>query len=94
MTRTIRLADLTPREQQSALLVLSGYAKRLRAILEESAQRNGYVRRQLEALSEEYGPRLGFLERAYVREVLPKREAERAAARNDARFWNGDGRLK
>lgn len=90
MTRTIRLADLTMAEKDRALLILSGYNHKLRAILEESAHRNGHVRRELDQLLEEYGPRLGFLERAYVRaEVDPKRQEQRAQ-RMDA-FWSGVG---
>lgn len=90
MTRQIRLGDLTEREKDTAILVLAGYSRRLKELLEEIAEKNGYARRRVEALLKEYEPKLGFLERAYSRSVSGPREITREAARND-RVWEGVG---
>lgn len=86
MTREIRLVDLTEHEKANAILVLSGYSRKLKATLEEIAKRNGYARRRLDDLLKEYEPRLGFLERAYSRSVTVPGDVAREAARND-RLW-------
>ena len=86
MTREVRLSDMTEREKDTALLVLSGYSRKLKALLEELAERNGYVRHRLDDLLKEYEPRLGFLERTYSRAILVPSELAREATRNN-RIW-------
>ncbi len=90
MTRTVCLSDLTDREKDNTILVLAGYARALKALVEEAAATNGRLERQLDQLLEDYGPRLAFLETSYRRSVLSKQDAAAEATRND-RFW---GRLR
>ncbi len=85
MSRRVSVSSLTPRETQDAVLVLSGYARHLRSLLEEEARDNRRVRRHLEDVARIYGPRLAFLERAWFREA-EDRVLARSAARND-RVW-------
>jgi len=85
MRRQVRLADLTEREKENALLTLHGALKDLRSRLEKAAERSPAARRVLKDWSESYEGRLGFLERAYIREVAG-RQLERQAAHND-RVW-------
>ena len=85
MSREVRLADLTEREKENALLTLQGALKDLRSRLDEAAERSPAARRVLKDWSHRYEERLGFLERAYVREVAGRR-LQRQAAHND-RVW-------
>ncbi len=85
MRRTVDVSALTDREKENAVLVLSGYARHLRSLLEEEARDNRRVRRRLEDVARTYGPRLAFLERAWFREA-EDRVIARSAARND-RVW-------
>jgi hypothetical protein len=85
MRREVRLADLTEREKENALLTLQGALKDLRSRIEKAAERSPTARRVLKDWSHRYEERLGFLERAYTREVA-SRQLERQAARND-RVW-------
>jgi hypothetical protein len=86
MAREVRLGDLSEREKDSTILVLAGYSRRLRTVLEDEAKRNGRVRRELDKLTDEYAPRLAFLERTYIRATVPRDETARTAARMEA-YW-------
>lgn len=85
MTREVRLGDLTEREKENALLTLQGALKDLRSRLERASERSPTARRILKEWAARYEERLGFLERAYLREVA-ERQLERRAAHND-RVW-------
>ncbi len=86
VTREVRLGGMTEREKDTAILVLAGYSRRMKALLEELSEKNGYARHRLDQLLKEYEPRLGFLERTYSRTVLAPRDLARDAARND-QIW-------
>jgi hypothetical protein len=88
MPRTVNVDDLTDREKDNAILILAGYSKALRDLLEDAATHNYHVKHELEEILQSYGPRLGFLERAWVRAVADPRETQRQAQRNDRR-WSG-----
>lgn len=85
MTRYIRLSELSDREKDRTIQVLSGLLKAQGKVLAELAASNPYARRRVEELDEHRGDRLAFLDRVYVREEESKLE-ERRAERNAAKW--------
>ncbi len=85
-SRAVRLSDLNERQKETTILVLHGFAKDLRALLEELSRTSPYTRRHLDRLLADHAGDLSFLERAYIRTVEDPRAVERRAEKND-RVW-------
>lgn len=82
MSDAVPLRLLSRRELESVVLLLQGYASRLNATVEEFTKPEWRVRRELDRVRAEFGPRAQF-----VREVRDEhRRSERRVARNE-RFW-------
>lgn len=82
MSDAVPLRLLSRRELESVVLLLQSYASRLNATVEEFTKPEWRVRRELDRVRTESGPRAQF-----VREVGDEhRRSERRAARNE-RFW-------
>ena len=85
MTRYVPLSELSDREKERTIQVLSGLLKEQGKLLTELAASNPYVRRRVDELNEERAERLAFLDRVYIREEESKLE-ERRAERNAAKW--------
>ena len=82
MSDAVPLRLLSRRELESVVLLLQSYASRLNATVEEFTKPEWRVRRELDRVRTEFGPRAQF-----VREVGDEhRRSERRAAWNE-RFW-------
>ena len=82
MSDAVPLRLLSRRELESVVLLLQSYASRLNATVEEFTKPEWRVRRELDRVRTEFGPRAQF-----VREVGDEhRRSERRVARNE-RFW-------
>jgi hypothetical protein len=82
MSDAVPLRLLSRRELEIVVLLLQSYASRLNATVEEFTKPEWRVRRELDRVRTEFGPRVQF-----VREAGDEhRRGERGVARNE-RFW-------
>lgn len=85
MGREGRLSELTEREKDNVILVLAGAVKDLRSRFEEVSMVSRIARSELLAWQEQFGRKLGFLEKTYSRTVIASRENARTAANDTGR---------
>ncbi len=82
MSDVVPLRLLSRRELESVVLLLQSYASRLNATVEEFTKPEWRVRRELDQVRAEFGPRVQF-----IREIGDEHHrSERRTARNE-RFW-------
>lgn len=80
--RRIALELLDRRALEDTVLVLQGYIRRVHETIERDTQPEWKVRRDLEALGREFGPKLGFLRDASIAQSVSE-----TIARRNARQW-------
>ncbi|MGI0130462.1 MAG: hypothetical protein ACREEC_09995 [Thermoplasmata archaeon] len=82
MSDAVELRRLSRRELESVVLLLQSYASRLNEVVAEFAKPEWRVRKELERVRAEFGPRVQF-----VRDAALEHRLERARAARNERFW-------
>ena len=86
--RRISLQLLDRRDLEDTVLVLQGYIRRVHETIGRTTQPEWKVRRELDALSQQYAPKLGFLRDASIAQSVSETIANRNAAQWE-RFAEG-----
>lgn len=82
MSETIELRLLSRRELENVVLLLQGYASRLKGVVEEFTKPEWRVRNEIDRVRAEFGPRVQF-----ARDVTVEHRIRRARAARNERFW-------
>jgi hypothetical protein len=82
MNETVNLRLLSRRELEAVVLLLQGYAARLNRAVEEFTKPEWRVRRELDQVRAEFGPRVQF-----ARDILARQRRESVRTAPDERFW-------
>ena len=82
MSEAVPLRLLSRRELENVILLLQSYASRLNATVEEFTKPEWRVRRELDRVRVEFGPRVRF-----VREVADEHRRRATRAARNERFW-------
>jgi hypothetical protein len=82
MSETVELRLLSRRELENVVLLLQGYASRANDAVEEFTKPEWRVRKELDRVRAEFGPRVQF-----VRDIAIAPRLHRAKAARNERFW-------
>lgn len=82
MSDIVELRQLSRRGLEKVVLLLQGYASRLNSVIEEFTKPEWRVRKELDAVRAELGPRVQF-----ARDAAVEHRLRRAREARNERFW-------